>query len=303
MTTQDAKKIDLVDVMARLGHTPTKIQGASVWYRSPFREEKTASFKVNKDLNSWYDFGIGEGGRIIELFQALYNDQSVPHALEIIGNMHAFSVPTPAPLPKPPKQKTDKPVITAVREISNPALIQYLEQKRGLDPELVRLYASEIHYNVGNASYIAIGHANEKGGFDVRNGNFKGCLKAKDITHFTGTEKTGKIAVFEGLFDFLALLQMHKLKEPPHDALILNSVSLVDRACEYIEEQEFNDINLYLDNDKAGEQAIETFRKNFKIVKDHSKKYLKYKDLNDLLLDKNAFLIELKKAKSKNLNP
>ena len=78
---------------------------------------------------------------------------------------------------------------------------------------------------------------------------------------------------------------------------------MVDRACEYIEEQEFNDINLYLDNDKAGEQAVETFKKNFKIVQDHSKGYIKHKDINELLLDRNAFLMELKEAKSKNLNP
>jgi len=302
MNIKEAKSINLVDVMARLGRTPTKIQGSSIWYLSPFREEKTASFKVNLDLNTWYDFGIGEGGTIIGLFQTLYNDKNVSHALENIGNMHAFSVPTPAPLPKPPKQKTNKPVITSVREISNSGLIQYLEQKRGLDPELVRLYASEIHYSIGNSSYIAIGHANEKGGFEVRNPNFKGSLKSKDISHFTGTEKTGKIAVFEGLFDFLALLQLHKIKEPPHDALILNSVALVDRACEYIEEQEFNELNLYLDNDEAGERAVETFKKNFEIVQDHSKGYLKHKDLNELLLDKTALIRELKEAKNKKLN-
>ena len=169
MNIEEAKSINLVDVMARLGRTPTKIQGSSVWYLSPFRDEKTASFKVNRDLNTWYDFGSGEGGRIIELFQTLTNDKNVSHALETIGNMHAFSVPTPAPLPKPPKQTTDKPVITSVREISNPSLIRYLEETRGLNPELVRLYASEVHYSVGNASYIAIGHANESGGFEVRN--------------------------------------------------------------------------------------------------------------------------------------
>jgi DNA primase len=302
MTIQEAKKIDLVEVMARLGHAPTKIQGASIWYRSPFREEKTASFKVNKDLNAWYDFGTGEGGKIIELFQTLTNDKNISRVLETIGNMHAFSVPAIASLPKPPKQKTDKPVITAVREISDPSLIRYLEETRGLNPELVRLYASEIHYSVGNASYIAIGHANEKGGFEVRNGNFKGCLKAKDITHFTGTKKTGKIAVFEGLFDFLALLQLHNKEEPPHDTLILNSVSLKNRACEYIEEQDYSDVNLYLDNDKAGTEAVKTFRERFEIVQDHSSIYSKHKDINALLLYKEALMISIKKAKNNNFS-
>ena len=65
MTIQDAKQIKLADYLQSLGYMPVKQQGKSLWYKSPLREETDASFKVNAELNQWYDFGIGKGGNII----------------------------------------------------------------------------------------------------------------------------------------------------------------------------------------------------------------------------------------------
>ena len=48
--------------------------GNVLWYKSPLYEDNTPSFKVNINLNSWYDFGISEGGSIIELVCTLFND-------------------------------------------------------------------------------------------------------------------------------------------------------------------------------------------------------------------------------------
>ena len=67
MTIQDAKQIKLADDLQSLGYTPVKQQGRSLWYKSPLRNETDASFKVNTELNQWYDFGIGKGGNIIAL--------------------------------------------------------------------------------------------------------------------------------------------------------------------------------------------------------------------------------------------
>jgi len=62
----EAKQIDLVDYLAALGHRPQKIRNKDYWYHSPLRDEKTASFKVNRSLNVWYDHGIGKGGNLID---------------------------------------------------------------------------------------------------------------------------------------------------------------------------------------------------------------------------------------------
>ncbi len=85
MTIQEAKQIKLADYLQSLGYTPVKQQGASLWYKSPFRQETEASFKVNTDLNLWYDYGLGKGGNIIALASELYRSDHVPHLLRKIA--------------------------------------------------------------------------------------------------------------------------------------------------------------------------------------------------------------------------
>lgn len=82
MTIQEAKQIIIADYLQSLGYIPVKQQGNSLWYKSPLREEAEASFKVNTELNQWYDFGIGKGGNIIALASELYRSDNVPYLLE-----------------------------------------------------------------------------------------------------------------------------------------------------------------------------------------------------------------------------
>ena len=63
MNIQEAKQIKIADYLQSLGHRPIKQQGANLWYKSPLRNESEASFKVNTTLNSWFDFGMGKGGK------------------------------------------------------------------------------------------------------------------------------------------------------------------------------------------------------------------------------------------------
>ncbi len=85
MTIQEVKQIRIADYLQSLGYSPVKQQGTSLWYKSPLREEAEASFKVNTELNKWYDFGIGKGGNIIALMQELYCSDYVPYLLDRIA--------------------------------------------------------------------------------------------------------------------------------------------------------------------------------------------------------------------------
>ena len=84
MNIQEVKNIRIADYLQSLGYTPVKQQGNSLWYKSPLREEKDASFKVNTELNKWYDFGLGKGGNIIALAEELYATDYVPYLLNKI---------------------------------------------------------------------------------------------------------------------------------------------------------------------------------------------------------------------------
>ena len=66
MNCAEANKVDLVDYLYSLGFTPTKISGNDYWYLSPLRNERTASFKINRNKNVWYDHGTGNGGTLVD---------------------------------------------------------------------------------------------------------------------------------------------------------------------------------------------------------------------------------------------
>ena len=42
-----AKNIPIADIMANLNIPIEKVSGKDIWYKSPFKLEKTASFKIN----------------------------------------------------------------------------------------------------------------------------------------------------------------------------------------------------------------------------------------------------------------
>jgi len=100
------------------------------------------------------------------------------------------------------------------------------------------------------------------------------------------------------MLDFLSLLELHQLNTPPHDVLILNSLSFVKPALEYVKKQNYQRFSLYLDNDKAGKQATQELIKQLEEFKvsDQSKTYAMNKDINDYLLEKKQKEMSLQTA-------
>jgi len=73
MNCNEANQIDLVDYLDSLGYKSQKIRRSDHWYLSPFRDEKTASFKVDKNKNVWYDHGPGKGGKLVDFAMEFYH--------------------------------------------------------------------------------------------------------------------------------------------------------------------------------------------------------------------------------------
>ena len=136
MTIQDVKQIKLADYLQSLGYTPVKQQGRNLWYKSPLREETDASFKVNTELEKWYDFGIGKGGNIIALAAELYRSEDVAYLLKRIEEQTAYIRPASFSFGR---QHSDNQPYQGLRvgELSSPALIAYL-QERGINIGLAK---------------------------------------------------------------------------------------------------------------------------------------------------------------------
>ena len=89
LSFEEARQKDIVEYLEIMGHHPQKIRNNDYWYLSPLRDEKAPSFKVNRKLNAWYDFGIGQGGNIID-FAILYHNCPVKEVLDKLYARFSF---------------------------------------------------------------------------------------------------------------------------------------------------------------------------------------------------------------------
>lgn len=287
MTIQDAKQIKLADYLQSLGYTPVKQQGKSLWYKSPLRSETDASFKVNTELNQWYDFGIGKGGNIIALAAELYHSENVAYLLERIAERTPYIRPASFSFGE---QKAHNNSFQGVQvgELSSPALIDYL-RGRGINIELVKRECKELRFEHNGKPYFAIGFPNIAGGYELRNRYFKGCLAPKDITHIRQQgEQRAVCYLFEGFMDYLSFLtiRVNNTPEEPRtgeqDYMVLNSVTNLSKAEQLL--RPYSRIGCFLDNDQAGQRAYENLKKMFgNRLQDMSHHYKEHKDLNEYL--------------------
>lgn len=272
-----AREVDMVDYLNACGLQPARIRGNNFWYFSPFREERTPSFKINRQLNRWYDFGEGTGGNLID-FAIRYNQCTVSEFLETLGMVGRNRIST-EPL-KIENQAGEHGIrIENVRTLYAYPLLAYLKERR-IPAELADLYCKEVRYRIGEKAFYAIGFKNDSGGFELRNPLFKGSCSPKDITTIGRGSK--QIAVFEGFFDFLSFLALTDANNTPGpDYLVLNSLAFFERARPVMEEHK--EILLYLNNDQAGRnQTLYAISLSHR-YKDQSHSYWRYKDLNDYL--------------------
>lgn len=289
MNIQEAKTIRLADYLQSLGYSPVKQQGNNLWYKSPFRQETEASFKVNTDRNLWFDYGLGRGGNIITLAQELYGSDYVPYLLDRIAEQAPHIRPVSFSFRRQPYEPSFQHL--EVRELSHPALLRYL-QERGINTALAKPECKELHFINNGKPYFAIGFPNVAGGYEVRNRFFKGCIAPKDISHIRQRgERREKCLVFEGMTDYLSFLTL-RMKNCPtmpdldrQDYVVLNSVSNVSKAIDTL--HGYERIHCLLDNDEAGIRAYQELRKEFSgRLRDFSDNYRGYKDLNDYLCGK-----------------
>src|SRR5690606_34545060 len=124
MNIDHAKTIPSREILTLLNCKPKRTSQHKLWYLSPLRNEKTASFVVNTQCNSWYDFGEGIGGDVVN-FVCLYlkstrESHTVVDALRWLRNMRGDNFPGPC-LIRPPDSIQTQPVLELRKSQYNPA--------------------------------------------------------------------------------------------------------------------------------------------------------------------------------------
>ena len=279
MNCTQFNKISVEEILQSLGHFPTKQTQKEAWFLNPFSKENNASFKLNKRINSWYLFSEGIGGNNID-FMKKYLNASISEVLNWAENKNfsSFHQQTKSQklfnLPKTYE-------IIEVKDIQHPALIQYLKSRK---VEAQKHLVSEIHYQMNDKKYFGIGFKNDSAGYEIRNAYSKICLGKKDISTIKNNSKS--LRVFEGFFDFLSFKNIEKsLENETSDYMILNSVSMINKIKNSL--KNYEKIDLYFDNDEAGNRAVNVIKNESENAEDCRLLYTNFKDLNDWLIHKN----------------
>ncbi len=307
MNAAQAKQIKLTDLMAKLGYEVKVVERGRTEhkYLSAWRAEVEPSLNVNLVKNQWYDFGDGEGGntldfaiaylskhgrpsRVTDALQWLEDQMGRPNTKQ--SNRFSFS--------EDKSQKTGAPrYLEFVKDspLRSELILKYL-RNRHVSSQNAKKYLRVVQYrntspNAPGSLYFGFGQQNISGGWEIRSasdskkGKFKSALIVRDITVHPGSEQSrGAVSVFEGMLDHLSLLEMMNTDQLRGDAIIMNALSSYNRTKVYIEQQGYNRINLFLDNNASGKKAATKFQEDFEgCVFDQSPLYLPHVDLNDCL--------------------
>lgn len=276
------RQTPLEDLLARLGHTPMRRKGAEFWYKSPYRDERTASFKVDTAKGLWYDFGTGKGGDIFTLAGEMLGTDDFVRQAEYVAEVSGL----PLPAIRKPAEEHSFPVHgrnesgfkdVEIRPLQSVSLLDYLES-RGISRAVAMSSCDEAWYTAGGKRYFAVAFRNRSGGYELRNGFFKRSISPKDVSLVLSGSPVCN--VYEGFIDYLSALELGIGTGEDH--IILNSVSNVGRAIPLLEG--YAEILCWLDNDDAGRRTLEAVRKEYGgKVHDRSGLYQGHKDLNDYL--------------------
>ena len=275
---ENIKRIPLADFLARLGHEPVRRSGNELWYRAPYRNERTPSFRVNVAKQLWYDFGLGKGGDIFTLAgEFVRSGDFMVQARFISEAAHIPLTALPAFEPKPPEPVFEE--VEAARLLLSP-LTEYLKE-RGIPYAVASRHCCRLNYGVHGKRYFAVGFPNVAGGYEIRSRHFKGCVPPKDVS-LIRTEAAGTDAccVYEGFMDFLSAVTLGIGERSDH--LVLNSVANVKKALRYLDG--YGRIGCFLDRDDAGRRTLEALKERYGgRVADRSALYDGCKDLNEHL--------------------
>ncbi|MDI5899451.1 toprim domain-containing protein [Flavobacterium yafengii] len=282
MNSTQAREISIEKVLQNLGCEPTKSNENESWYLSPFRIEKTASFKLNRKINRWFDHGEQKGGNVIDFLIQKFGF-SVNEALSYLEKFDTFFSFQKQIFETPTKELNSTNHIEKILPVQHVALIQYLKSRQIHNSKNIK-QLKEIHYTINEKNYFALGFQNKSQGWEIRSKYAKICLGKKDISLIHNESKT--LRIYEGFFDFLSFVQLQEnLIMEESDYLILNSVALLVTNISVLSDYDF--IELYLDNDTTGDKYTSLAMEKFENAKDFRKHFLGFKDLNECLVNGN----------------
>ena len=281
---QANENISIREILESFSLFPSKDNRRTAFYLAFDREEKTPSLSVNFEKNTAFDFGTGIKYDNVSLVQGI-KKCSVSEALEYLKRFD-YSISTNQKIETDNFKPKSGYQILDIKELEHPSLMEYLKSRKidSLKSEL-----KEIHYELNGKNYFGLGFKNDSDGYEIRNPYIKLCLGKKDLTFIKNQSKT--LRVFEGFADYLSFKILEKsLEKEPSNYIILNSVTMISKVKNQLEN--YQNVELFLDNDRTGDSVTEILKKQNPNVSDERILFKNHKDLNEFLLGTNLRKID-----------
>ncbi|WP_439481614.1 toprim domain-containing protein [Cyclobacterium plantarum] len=279
MNAKEANKISIVTYLDQLGIKPSKVKAGYCFYLSPYREEKTPSFKVHPNKNLWVDFGDGNaGGTLIDLVLKMNPNFTISEAIQEIATISGSSFflhPPILSIAKPSEKEPPGIAIIKTKPLGNNRAITDYLRSRGISLEAASDFCREVYYRIGDKRYFGLGNANENG-WSIRNKYWKGCT-AQGVSHYRNN--AADLCLFEGIFDLMSYVEMRKAERYRMDFMVLNSLANLKKAMPKI--LKYEQVDLFFDRDKAGKDATEELVQSIPQCSDRSKSFFPFKDFNE----------------------
>lgn len=246
-------------------------EGRCYKFRSPFRNERTSSFAVYPESNTWFDFGLGEGGDVIAFFRKLCNCSYKEALCEI--EACALSQQNVSR----PNKKATQAFLPQVKPVIKPVKVDryFKSQGLGLPPRtgafMLRLKKSE---------YIALPCPDRSSpkGLECRLVSGEGArrlsLVKKEIWFYQ--KRKDHITITESIFDCLAATVF---VEGDYSLCSMNGLGNKRKTIDFITRTKPRLVFLALDNDTHGagqkvqEEMTRTFEEAGIKVEDVSRRY------------------------------
>lgn len=280
MTLEEINKLDIVDYLASLGIHPQKVSGHQYWYLSPLPDhaERTPSFKVNRQLNRWWDFGTKEGSTLID-FGIRYHHCTIGELKEKLSGPFTSDQYVPQHRPEQHAKPNKEVEVLHTFPIRSGYLVQYLWERR-IPLHVAQKYNREVQYRFtgGNKQYYAIGLPTDAGGWELRNKYHKYSALPKSPT--TIRNGSNDVAIFEGNFNMMTLatfLQTPENELP--DFHVTNSSGNLDTSLAQLDA--YRNKYLFFDNDATGDKLTAIALARDPSYLDLRGLYKGHNDLND----------------------
>lgn len=255
-------------------------QGKEYFFAHP--HQRTGSIAVSDKKNKWYDHSQGVGGDIINAIRH-FEQKNFTEAIALVDkSIHPYRPPVG---PKTASKAVEFNIVKESDHINHPALVKYI-RSRGLEPGQLSGMAQEIHWAKGGKKFFGIGFINDRDGYAIRSSIFKFNIGPNHVTNIQiGTDPVG-IKIFEGGFDLASFKKLNP--SASYHAIVLNG--LANLSPHYMEEINSRaislnfPIDLYLDNDLAGDKKTTMAKQLIKNAEDRRVLYQNFQDLNDYLV-------------------